>query len=743
MPRSPKGAPATTDRSRPSLRRGYVLAVIVLVGSLLMVWLYAREAGERERRARQTAFVAGSSEIAMLLRQRLLHYELALRGGVSLYWSVSRPTERQWRDYVGGLDIERQFEGLLGLGYVPYLRRSDLEALQLAMRDEGKGLFQIRPHGAREIYGPILLLEPQTLANRDALGYDMFSEATRHRAMAAARDTGEIRLSAPVRLIQQGDGGGQGGLLMYAPVYANGIQPGNTLARRTAMSGWVYAPFQAQAFIDSALEPFRAGQVIRITDLGDGAGPGALVHEDPGFSDVASADLLRHSETFDLYGRRWRIDFQSLASPANAARGPSDLQAVIGAGLIVSLLLFAVVLALAHTQSRAERIAEAMSESYRRSEQRFRNAMLYSGSGIALLDRGGRIVEANPALARILGVSPGALPGTPFAAQFVDLEAEDGFADEEGDGTRPVTRQLRRSDGDIRLVQLVHSPVPGDVGSDVAELAQVDDVTDRLRAEREVRMLNRTLEARVEQRTRELTMANHELESFAYSVSHDLRAPLRTVEGFSRLLGERFAAAIGEDGRDYLTRVRNAANRMDALIDALLKMSRITREPLQHADVDLDRLAADVVAELHQGDPARKVDVAIEPGLRAAGDAALLRNLLQNLLGNAWKFTSGREDARIAFGRAPDDGDDDVPGMVAFSVSDNGAGFDPAYASKLFRPFQRLHGADEYEGHGIGLATVKRIVERHGGTIRAEGAVGEGATFRFTLPRHEEGASPG
>ena len=743
MPRSPRGAPATTDRSRQSLRRGYVLAVVVLIGSLLMVWQYAREAGERERSARQAEFAAGSSEIAMLLRQRLLHYELALRGGVSLYWSVSRPTERQWRDYVGGLDIERQFRGLLGLGYVPYLRRSDLEALQLAMRDEGKGLFQIRPHGVREIYGPILLLEPQTLANRSALGYDMFSEAGRHRAMAAARDTGEIRLSAPVRLIQQGDGDDRGGLLMYAPVYANGIQPGNMLARRTAMSGWVYAPFQTQAFIDSALQPFRAGQLVRITDLGDGAGAGTLVHEDRGFTDATSADLLRHSETFDLYGRRWRIDFQSPpASPETATRGPSGLQATIGAGLIASLLLFAVVLALAHTQSRAERLAEAMSESYRRSEQRFRNAMLYSGSGIALLDRGGRIVEANPALARILGVSPGALPGTPFAAQFVDPGGEDGFADEEGDGTRPVTRQLRRSDGDLRLVQLVHSPVPGDVGSDVAELAQVDDVTDRLRAEREVRMLNRTLEARVEQRTRELTMANHELESFAYSVSHDLRAPLRTVEGFSRLLGERFAAAIGEDGRDYLTRVRNAANRMDALIDALLKMSRITREPLQHADVDLGRLAADVVAELRQGDPARKVDVAIDPDLHAAGDPALLRNLLQNLLGNAWKFTAGRDDARIDFGRDPGEGDD-APGMAGFFVRDNGAGFDPAYASKLFRPFQRLHGNDEYEGHGIGLATVKRIVERHGGTIRAEGAVGEGATFRFMLPRQEEGASSG
>ncbi|MGJ4802056.1 CHASE domain-containing protein [Luteimonas sp. SDU82] len=724
------GAVGAAGRSRPRVRRGYVLAVLTLIGSLLIVWHYAGLAGERERMALHARFVSDSNEITTQLRQRLLHYELALRGGVSLYWSVARPTQRQWRDYVGGLDIEHQFKGMMGLGYVPYLRRSDLDALQLAMRDEGKGLFQIRPHGVREIYGPILLLEPQTLPNRDAIGFDMFSEAGRHRAMAAARDSGEVRLSAPLALLQDRDGR-QDDLLMFAPVYANGIQPGNLLARRNAISGWVYAPFNARAFVDSALEPYRNGQLIRILDLGDDVGGERLLHQDADYIAHAGAEAgpLQHSTTFEAYGRQWRIDFQPRAQ-AGTGRGLSDREAVLAAGAALSLLLFAVVLALAHTQSRAERLAEAMSESYRRSEQRLRNAMLYSGTGIALLDGEGRIVEANPALSRILGVALGALPGTRFSAQFLDPEAETALADS---ATAPATLQLRRSDGDIRLVQAVLSPVPGDIGSDVAMLVQVDDATDRLRAERAVRLLNRTLEARVEQRTHELTLANRELESFAYSVSHDLRAPLRTVEGFSRLLGERFAPEMGPEALDYLARVRNAANRMDALIDALLKMSRITREPLRHARVDMSRLATEVMADLRQAEPSRQVEVEIEPGLVAGGDPALLRNLLQNLLGNAWKFSAGRSPARIRL--AADAGAADLPeGMAGFVVCDNGAGFDPAYASKLFRPFQRLHGADEYEGHGIGLATVKRIVERHGGSIQAEGRSGEGATFRFTLP---------
>ncbi len=724
----------SAGRSRPGLRRGYVLAVLTLVGSLVMVWHYAGLAGEREHTARQTRFVADSNEILAQLRQRLLHYELALRGGVSLYWSVARPTPRQWRDYANGLDIDRQFKGMMGLGYVPYLRRGDLQALQLAMRDEGLGLFQIRPQGTREIYGPILLLEPQTAPNRDAIGFDMFSESTRHRAMAEARDSGEVRLSAPVALLQD-NGDRRDGLLMFAPVYANGIQPADSRARRMSISGWVYAPFNARSFLASALEPYPHGPALRIVDTGGDVGGELLLYEDADFVDQAGSDVLSHSAALDVYGRQWRIDFQR-RPPLGGSRPVSDREAVLGGGALLSLLLFAVVLALAHTESRAERLAEVMSESYRRSEQRLRNAMLYSGTGIALLDGEGRVVEANPALARILGVAPGSLPGTRLASQFLDPDVDEALA---ASAIAPATLQLWRSDGDIRLVQVVMSQVPGDIGSDVATLAQLDDATDRLRAERAVRLLNRTLEARVEQRTHELTLANRELESFAYSVSHDLRAPLRTVEGFSRLLAERFGAGMGPEALDYLSRVRNAANRMDALIDALLKMSRITREPLRHARVDMSRLAEEVMAELRQGDPARAVEVEIEPGLAAGGDPALLRNLLQNLLGNAWKFTAGRSPARIRF-RTDDEGARPAgEGMVAFAVDDNGAGFEPAYASKLFRPFQRLHGPDEYEGHGIGLATVRRIVERHGGTIGAEGRVGEGATFRFTLPPEPEG----
>jgi signal transduction histidine kinase len=212
-------------------------------------------------------------------------------------------------------------------------------------------------------------------------------------------------------------------------------------------------------------------------------------------------------------------------------------------------------------------------------------------------------------------------------------------------------------------------------------------------------------------------------------VSHDLRAPRRAIDGFSRLLAERHGDRIGEEGLEYLARVRNAASRMGTLIESLLKMARLGRGGIKAVPLDLSRMASDIVAELRAEDPAREVEVRIAPDLHADGDQTLLRSLLQNLLGNAWKFTCDVPHARIEFG---------LTGEGEFYVRDNGAGFPPEYAGKLFRPFQRLHTQEEFAGHGIGLASVKRIVERHGGSIRADGRPGEGATFFFTLPGESE-----
>ncbi|MBN1148869.1 MAG: GAF domain-containing protein [Anaerolineales bacterium] len=235
------------------------------------------------------------------------------------------------------------------------------------------------------------------------------------------------------------------------------------------------------------------------------------------------------------------------------------------------------------------------------------------------------------------------------------------------------------------------------------------------------------LEELVRQRTAQLEAANIELESFSYSVSHDLRAPLRAIDGFSAAIIEDYAQVLPAEAQGYLQRVRRSAQNMASLIDGLLRLSRLTRAAMIIETVDLSALVLEITRGLQSANPERQAEFRIQPGLEAQGDASLLQLLMQNLLENAWKFTSQRPQALIEFGV------EQVEGQRAFYVRDNGVGFDMAYAEKLFGPFQRLHRADEFPGSGIGLATVRRIVQRHGGRIWAVGAVDQGATFYFSL----------
>ncbi len=246
--------------------------------------------------------------------------------------------------------------------------------------------------------------------------------------------------------------------------------------------------------------------------------------------------------------------------------------------------------------------------------------------------------------------------------------------------------------------------------------------------DRALREAHHELERRVDERTAQLTHANKELESFSYSVSHDLRAPLRSIDGFSQALLEDYDAQIDASGKDYLRRIRASAQRMGMLIDDLLNLARVSRATIQKEKVDATALAESIVVDLRRAQPGRDVDFRIEKGMEAWADPGLLRIVLDNLLNNAWKFTSKRDHGSIEFGFRRENG-----GPACYFVRDNGAGFDPKYADRLFGAFQRLHAMTDFAGTGIGLATVQRIVSRHGGSVWAESAVGQGAVFYFTL----------
>ncbi len=388
------------------------------------------------------------------------------------------------------------------------------------------------------------------------------------------------------------------------------------------------------------------------------------------------------------------------------------------------------VFAAARDITQVRRTQEALRESEGRLRALFDNAPV----GIDDISPGGEIIRVNPRFCEISGYTAGELR----SMHIEDIVHPDDLAAYHdgtrrllsGDiGTHEMEKRYLRKDGGVVWTEAHRAVVHDPDGTPLLIVGVVRDITAQRHAEAEVRQLNTELEGRVRQRTAELERANQNLESFTYSVSHDLRAPLRALNGFSDALVEDCGDRLGDTGRGYAGRIQAASERMAVLIDDLLHLSRVSRADLAVQPLDLSALVGAVAAELRSRDPDRRVRFTIQEDVRVAADRNLIRTVVQNLVENAWKFTAPRDTATIEFGASPAEDE-----RVCCFVRDNGAGFDPAYGGKLFQPFQRLHAVSEFPGTGIGLASVRQIVERHGGRVWAEGRVGEGATFYFTLP---------
>ncbi|MGE5136836.1 MAG: PAS domain S-box protein [Gemmatimonadota bacterium] len=375
-------------------------------------------------------------------------------------------------------------------------------------------------------------------------------------------------------------------------------------------------------------------------------------------------------------------------------------------------------------------------ERLRSSEERYRVTLDSAAAGVANVALDGRFLAVNRRYCEITGYSEQEL----LARTYMDITHPDDLDSDVAQARRlaageipwyAIEKRYIRKDGSVVWVLLTGGAFRDREGKICEYVATVTDITAQKHAQQEVARLNAELEERVRQRTAEL-------EAFTYTVTHDLRAPLTSISGFTELLAEEYADQPGSPGTEYAARISAAAGRMRHLIEDLLTLSAASRAEIHPAVVDLSALARAAVAALRQAEPARSVEVAVEDGVRVVGDERQLGTVMENLIGNAWKFTARTPRAAIRFGAEPA-----ADGTVHCLVSDNGAGFDPADSGKLFRPFSRLHPAEEFPGTGVGLASVQRIIERHHGRCWAEGRPGKGAVLHFTLPAPPAPAAAG
>jgi len=372
-------------------------------------------------------------------------------------------------------------------------------------------------------------------------------------------------------------------------------------------------------------------------------------------------------------------------------------------------------------------------EALRDSEERFREVFEKSPLGMAIIDLNFKFQEVNKTSCEMLGYSEEELAMLTFAhityRDDIDdlLEAAEKMRDGEI-GFFNLEKRFRRKDGDILWLSVTASLMRDEEGNPLYAIVMAEDVTERKRLEEERRKLNEELERRVVVRTAQLEAANKEMEAFSYSVSHDLQTPLRAIGGFTRMLNDEYSEALDDEGQRLLSIICQNTDYMGELIDHLLTLSRVGRREMTETEVDMNALVRQTVGELELSMNGRQVAWTIGELPPVHGDAVMYYQVWINLLSNAVKFTGKKETAVIEVGHLPGDSDN------TYFVKDNGAGFDMKYADRLFGVFRRLHSPEDFEGVGVGLALVQRIVRRHGGSVWAEGEVDKGATFYFTVP---------
>lgn len=767
------------QRAVPILVFALALAVTAMVTMIASRFIQSRDVMRLDNEVHRV-------ELALL--QRMDAQDALLKNTAAMFTTQRDVTPEEFEAYVRNIGLNGRYDGTLALGFAGRVTPRNRAVIEGEKRARGFPNFKVFPDPKDEAWA-ILMIEPRNERNLRALGYDMAEDAVRARAMTRARDEGAVSLSGKVQLIQDRGVDPGPGFLMYCPLYRGGGTPTTREARLAEFMGFVYSPFSAREFFDEVFHPTRSLQLwVEIYD-GATASPDRLLYRNaPPEAPPPPDSLLRPLE---VSGHTWMVRYYPRPQFLAASGEPLVRWIPVG-GLIVALLLAG----LSYSQVRANDTLLDQTEALHQREfhQRLLARAGEALSATADVDRNLHAVcdlavpsfadwcavflrEADGSIRRVTVTHTNPdkiLAANDLQTRYpVDPDGDDTIAVVIRTGqpmlvqsfTPEMIRKGAKDEEHARMIEALgltsvmlvpmalreetigaiafgwaESPLLYDaedlkvaqqiggraaVAVENARLfaAREEEIVVRRAAEARVRELNETLERLVAERTRELTASNQELEAFCYSVSHDLRSPLRSVDGFSKAILEDYGDRLDAEGRGFVERVRLAARRMDELITALLALSRLTRAELFLQAVDVSEIARQSAADIRRANGADHASIAIESGLHAEADPRMVRIVFDNLIANAIKFSSRTDSPQVEVGIK--DG--------AFFVRDNGVGFNPAYANKLFVPFERLHSTGEFPGTGIGLATVQRIVTRHGGRVWAESEEGKGATFYFTL----------
>jgi PAS domain S-box-containing protein len=717
---------------RKSFHPAVIPAFMLVVGLVLsgLAAYYVTKAKELER---SKAFGTAVQDFTHEIERRVEACIALLRGGSGLFSVSENVTAEDFRTYVNRLRIRQNYPGIQGIGYSVRIQPEDVNQFTDRMVAQGFEWFSIWPEDPGEENHFIIYLEPLDRRNQVAIGYNMYADPVRAEAMARARDGGQSAASGRVRLVQEIEDPKQPGFLIYSAVYQGGKIPETVEERREKLLGFVFSPYRSVDFFMGILSPKNKALDLAVYDGVELKEENLLFKS----NDRITSKEPESTVQMEVAGRIWTLA-ASLSPDHPYAQASLLTPLIAGIGALVSCLLAFLI----YSEGTTRKALEETEQAIRESEERFRTmadtapAMIWTSGtdqgwdycSKPWLEFTGRTMEQESGMGWLEGVHPedAAKCLKIYSAAF---EARKRFA---------MEYRLRRYDGEYRWIVHHGAPRYTPEGTFTGYTGACIDITERKNAETllseaqgKLKLHAADLEREVAERTAKLQEAIAELEAFSYTVSHDLRSPLRAMQGYSHVLLEDYSQQLDEEARDYLKRINKAGSRLDKLIQDMLRFSRVARESAKIEPVSLDELVGDILEQYPAFQPPEGCIQVTKPLGTVQGNAMALTQCLSNLFGNAIKFVAPgvvpRIEVRTEF----------LGEKIRLWVEDNGIGIHPDHQQRIFNMFERLSPESDYEGTGIGLAIVKKAVERMSGRVGIISEMGKGSRFWIELPRAE------